>query len=415
MRNNAFLYFPKKGYSEFDAVAPLMLELSQKQNNCYTFIFDKAAIKIIEDSSIHKRIFIGLGKILYFVPKKISKVDLLNYISYVGVIFKFISTVLLLGLKFKDVYVLINWTTGTKNQSYKNDLLYKMIMLCVRCIGAKVYSFPGIQAPHTKSLLERLSPEGARRISKFEKLEKGKEIIPRKYTEDQIVFTEEHKKLLINTYGVTNKVYNIGIPRLYTAWQDHVKKYGLIDYRETLKELEIEETKNKIITILVTNPDYPWFKKNHDFYTLLREAIQSIRVHFPNEIILIKAKQSIFNTLQNHEILKSSDNVYLYKRSLASLSVYSLFCVSIAESSGIFDFLTTSVPVIEYSDYTDEYLELFSSINPWKGSPGFFIAHDVDKLTSFIRKIHDKEISSSNEELSKYYRHRKNLQLFAID
>jgi len=179
-----------------------------------------------------------------------------------------------------------------------------------------------------------------------------------------------------------------------------------------LKELEIKGEQSKAITILVTNPDYHWFKKSHDFYSLLKEAVETIKLFFPDKIIFVKAKPSLYNVFINHEIFKNNDKVYFYKKSLASLTESSLFCLSIHESSGIFDFLTTDVPVIEYSDYNNEYLKVFPAINPWKGTPGFFIADDVNRLKLLIKKIYDEEIIYSNKELSKYYKQKQDLKLF---
>ena len=165
---------------------------------------------------------------------------------------------------------------------------------------------------------------------------------------------------------------------------------------------------------MVTNPDYPWFKRDHNFFSLLEEAILSIRSFFPNEVILLKAKSEIFDAIQNYEALRKHSKVYLYDRSLASLSDHSIFCLSIAESSGIFDFLTAGVPVIEYSDYCDEYLEVSPEVNPWIGTPGFFVSHNVDDLRGLIKKMAAKKVSYSSADLCKYYMHKKNLRVLSI-
>jgi hypothetical protein len=327
---------------------------------------------------------------------------------------KFIAFLVLIGIKYQNKFVLINWPKRGKNQAFKHRLLHKIILFTARCIGARVYSFPGIQAPYTKAFLERTSAEGAKKISRFEKRLEGEGIISSPDRANKLVFTDEHKRYLHEMYGFEDNVHCIGIPRLFACWQNYRKKYGQIDYQRTLKEIGVASTNEKVITILVTNPDYPWFKRDHNFFSLLEEAILSIRSFFPNEVILLKAKSEIFDAIQNYEALRKHSKVYLYDRSLASLSDHSIFCLSIAESSGIFDFLTAGVPVIEYSDYCDEYLEVFPEVNPWIGTPGFFVSHNVDDLRGLIKKMAAKKVSYSSADLCKYYMHKKNLRVLSI-
>ena len=155
----------------------------------------------------------------------------------------------IIGLRFRhsSIYVLTRWRSKGKNQGLKNNLLLRLIIASVRIAGGKIYSVPGIQAPLTKPLLERLSPEGAKKMSKLEKRAKGQEIVVRQNDWDKIVFSDEHEQFLKSQSGVTNKIYNVGIPRLYSSWQAHVKRYGQIDYEETLKELKVPPSDKKVI------------------------------------------------------------------------------------------------------------------------------------------------------------------------
>ena len=125
------------------------------------------------------------------------------------------------------------------------------------------------------------------------------------------MFTDEHKRYLQEVCGFEGRVHAIGIPRLFASWQTYRKKYGQIDYQRTLSEIGLESTDEKVITILVTNPDYPWFKKDHNFFSLLEEAILSIRSYFPNEVILIKAKSEVFNAIQKYEAPRKHGNVHV--------------------------------------------------------------------------------------------------------
>ena len=236
------------------------------------------------------------------------------------------------------------------------------------------------------------------------------------------MFTDEHRRLLREVYGFKRNIHAIGLPRLYASWHNYRKEFGSIDFQKTLLEIGLKDTPAKCITILVTNPEYPWFKKDHDFYSMLEEAITSIRLFFPTEIIFLKTKPSpkdapfeISDLIKNYHSLNKHDNVYIYVRSLASLADNCIFCLSIAESSGIFDFLTAGIPVIEYSDYCEEYLQIFPKINPWAGTPGFFITHNVDDLRNLIRKVAAKKVRYSHIELCNHVLHRKNLQVLSID
>lgn len=417
MKNNIYIYIPKAVYSEFDSIAPFILELHKNNNKLYTFMFDNKILPHITSSHIHKKIFNEYTKVLNFFPKNRSKLFILDYFKQIICVAKFIAIMVILSIKYKNIHIFINWPSKGKNQSYKNNLLYRVIIFMSKIIGGNIYSFPGIQAPFTTPLLERLYGYGAEKISNFEKrAEKNiKKIIRTPETQDAIVYTEEHKNALINIYGIKNKIYKVGIPRLYPSWQDFLKKHGMIDYNSTLKALNIKEDNEKIITILVTVPDYDWHKEGHDFYSLLDEAIIVIKLYFPNKKIFIKAKPHLYEIFQNHEIFNKNNNVYFYKLSLASLTQRSLFCLCIQESSGIFDFLTTGIPVIEYSDYNDEYIKMYPGVNPWKGCPGFFMAHETSKLKYYVKKIYNKELFYYKEELINFYGHKKDLKSFGIE
>ena len=422
MKKIAHLYFPKAVYSEFDAIAPLLLELCQANGKVYTVVFDSHVIATIENSFLHKKIFQELGDFYDFSSGKNSKLRLLHSITQIFSIFRFIIFILSVGIKYQKKNVLFNWPAGGINQGFKHRFLYKIILFTARFIGSAVYSFPGIQAPYTKALFERFSAEGAKKMSKFEKRGKGEEIKPTINQTDKLVFTDEHRRLLREVNGFKKNIHTIGLPRLYASWQDYRKKYGAIDFQKTLSEIGLKNIPPKCITILVTNPEYPWFKKDHDFYSMLEEAVASIRLFFPNEIIFLKTKPSpkdapfeISDLIKNYQSMNKHDNVYIYVRSLASLADNSIFCLSIAESSGIFDFLTAGIPAIEYSDYCEEYLQIFPEINPWAGTPGFFIAHNVDDLRNLIRKVAAKKVRYSHNELCDHVLHRKNLQALSID
>ena len=71
--------------------------------------------------------------------------------------------------------------------------------------------------------------------------------------------------------------------------------------------------------------------------------------------------------------------------------------------------------MIEYSDYCNEYLEVFPEVNPWMGTPGFFVSHDVEELRALINKVAAKKVSYSNADLCKYYMHKKDLRVLSID
>ena len=277
-------------------------------------MFNNRIVPHISGSYIHAKIFNEYTKVLNFFPKYRSKLFLLDYFKQISCVVKFILTMVLLRIKYKNIHIIINWPFKGKNQSYKSNLLYKIIITTSKIIRGNIYSFPGIQAPYTTALFERVWGEGAEKISNFEKRIEGKQIIRSQNNLDKIVYTEEHKNAIINVYGIKNKIYNVGIPRLYPSWKDFLKKYGMIDYNKSLKELEIKGEQSKAITILVTNPDYPWFKKSHDFYSLLKEAVETIKLFFPDKIIFVKAKPSLYNVFINHEIFKNNDNVYFYKK-----------------------------------------------------------------------------------------------------
>ena len=163
MKKNAYVYFPKAVFSEIDAIAPLLLELCKLDGKVITVVFNARITPTIENSYLHKKIFYELCEFCDFSLKNIYRSRFFNSINQLISLAKFIALLVSIGIKYQNKFVLIDWPKRGKNQAFKHRVLHKIILFTVRCIGAKVYSFPGIQAPHTEAFLERTSAEGAKK------------------------------------------------------------------------------------------------------------------------------------------------------------------------------------------------------------------------------------------------------------
>ena len=123
---------------ELDAIAPFIVDLHKNNNRLYTFMFNNRTVPYIASSYIHEKIFNEYTKVLNFFPKYSSKLFLLDYSKKISCILKFIVTMVLFRIKYKNIHVFINWPYKGKNQSYKHNFLYRIIILTTKIIKGKL-------------------------------------------------------------------------------------------------------------------------------------------------------------------------------------------------------------------------------------------------------------------------------------
>ena len=225
---------------------------------------------------------------------------------------------------------------------------------------------PHIQAPLTRAFIVRFSDEAREKLPSWRK----------KFTPHSIkfmpnacywVFSKEHKDCLQNL-GCKSDITNVGHPKLSKLWRDAISQHLIEEVKASATFHDLDDS--KIITVLLTAPDYIWYPPNSSQKKALLKVIGCIRRNFPKNEIVLKSKPRYANyssTLLNEAGLGeglSSNN------SLPALASRSLFAVSINETSAIFDFLFAGVRVVEYADYSEDWL-MRLAIESLEGPAGF--------------------------------------------
>lgn len=390
------IYLPKNIFSEIDAILPFLVELHARDIELETIFFERSGYKEFLSSPLHQRVL-----------QRVSKITK-GFGAHPGIrIFRlllFALTVVRYRLKGRRITFFYN--NSKRGKSLVSDLHHQLVRQIISIGGGHHYVFPPIQAPFTTLFLRREDPKI---IGMRAALEGIKVPVQHKPTA-AIAYTEIHRKGLQDLRGWNCPIEVIGLPRLYQSWRNIIKVEALTDVVSTLKQLGLPPDTQSFITMLLTAPEFVWFRPDHGFFDLVAEAIDAVQNIFPDHPILLKAKPRYdTGAFIGKGKIKFGQNVHLCTASLAALASRTRVAISIHETSGVFDFLTQGVPVIEYADYAPAWTELFPIPSPWTGLPGFVVAESKNALISALKDIQHHKILADPERLATAIDHKINI------
>lgn len=288
-------------------------------------------------------------------------------------------------------------------KSAKERVMFKLLArLC------RVYQFPSLQLPATKDLLLRfekwksLQDIGVKKAGTFD-------LTPR----FPVICYLDAEKPYLRRADFPEPVA-IGIPRLYSSWMPFVKNFGGEQVALALKQIGLDPDLPRFGVVVLTNPSYHWFPNGDDDYpAMLQDIIEASRRHFSGMPILLKPKPNmrmLFERLLAERQLLGQD-VHLIDAGLAALASRAAWAATINESSGVFDFLCTNVPTIEYARYADHWLEITPAGSAWRTLPGLDYVESLEALDEAMgRAAGGKPSIDNRQRLAEFFRHRENLE-----
>ena len=413
--NTILLYFPKRVISEIDAISPLIVELKKKKASLYTIVFNPHIIDILSFSKLHKTVFYKFTKLIHVCPEKKpnKKKNILDLFSrtliYSYKIVFFFFLVIKLRLSGKKIFSIISWAKDSKNDGLKSRLLRKVVFFILKFNKIKDYQYPPIQIPPSANLLKRNVYPYRKMISHLEKRGEKPAFIQ---TSHFLSFSSDHKKDLRTILKFKGSISNIGVPRLYTEWTKFIKKEAKNDYLSEAKRLKIKKPGRDIITIILTNPAFPWFNSKQDCFSLVKKCIKNIRKVYPKNTIILKAKQNCVSEFKENINLDLDSNLFFSDICLTSLASVSIFAVSIHESSGAFDFISKGKVAIDFCNYSVGWKKIFPEKNNHINIPGIYLAESDRVLVKLVKKIKNKELKLSVASVKKYFNHNTKLDVF---
>ncbi len=404
---NSLIYIPKWIFSEVDAFIPVVLELGKSYQDMVTidvFWLNERCFNEVKMSSIHRSIFNKYTNEYLLFPNRKKILTVEKILSFL----KFLSIVILRKLTRKKivfVYFSPNHGINSKIQNY------------VMRVFGEVYRFPGIQAPMNSEYLERVYSDSDEYIKAW----RGTRTKPQKLKVDnnEIYFIKDTVDWIHKNYSHTIEHKIIGIPRLYNSWQHYIKNESDRYIEEILIQNKLPKKTKDIILILLTEPNCPWFHDKEDFSQMLKNVLITIRKNFPSNPIFLKTKPRfknhvnlpIFNDLSLLSFGLS--DVYYYWGGASALASRTKVAISINETSTIFEFISTEVPVIEYARYNDDWISFQPKLTVWRGMPGFHIAESLGDLNTLVEDVALGNIKGVPcDEIINFFDAKKDLSVF---
>jgi hypothetical protein len=417
MRKTCLIYLPKHIFSEVDAFAPVIAELGENhadEIDIDILWWSETSWQETSMSAYHVALFEEFTRShhLYHRRNRFSKLRKLRGFSRLTTLLA-----MLLGL------MRVLWLLAVRVLRYRRLVIVsgrrgtldeRLLRHMFEMVGT-VLSFPGIQAPLLRPYLTRYNPDMQDAWEAFQ----GHRSAPYNAQDTGIHFVQETTQWLADHFGKDPDTYHlIGFPRLFLGWHKQCHSVGERVLQDILVERGLAGDTPEILTVLLTAPDYIWFREGESFFQHLDAVVFGLRSVFPDTPIFLKAKPRYLIT--GVEALRELDQrytsvgqVYQCWTALSVLAIRTRVAVSIHETTGVFDFLAASVPVLEYGRYNDDWVGLVPGKSPWVGLPGFRLVETAAELDAQLRAVMDGEfVGAEPEALASAIGHRQDLSVF---
>lgn len=396
------IYIPKNIFSEIDAILPLLTVLSQRGVKLETVFFEKQSYNEVSTSPMHMRLLDKHTRMSSLFSVKGG------FLARLAAMLRFAGIAAAHRLSGRSLTVIYNSPTN-KFRLSKNYLWKTAMRSVISLLGGKIVSFPSIQAPQTELFLRREEPDVLQRRAKLEGISPATPPAP----DHALAYTSLQRDGLRKNRGWACPITIIGLPRLYRGWTDALRTEAERDVEDMLRTNGLDPATPRFATILLTYPMFPWYKSPNSFYELVDQAIEHIQKVCPGLPIFMKAKPRYDEkTLFGPDKIRRRPGLYITSCALAALATRSQFAISIHETSGVFDFLTQGVPVIEYADYAPAWREIFPTPSPWVGLPGFRLAESGDELNAALVDVLEGRQRAEPARLAEVIGHKEDLSFF---
>lgn len=356
---------PKRSIGALDAFLPLVVRLARREGDdirLHTVILNEAIGQFVESSTFHADTLRACTNVIHLDAgrgkRRTSKVW--KFFRLVGLLVRWRLAgrrlIVLAAIPGKDT----------------NDRLLKALL---GTFGTLIW-FPVNQIGFTPEFIQRFTDQSWSTLNKF-KAKAGK--LTRSDAALAVCYRDAELPLMRDQFVERTRFSVIGTPRLFAEWIKYVEERSPAFLQAELQQLGMDATGLQIATIVVAGTDFFWFEKPEASYLLVDEVIDAVRAHFPDLPILIKVKPQHVDYYAQR-LRPGRSNVSLTTLGLAVLAVHSRVAFGMQETSGIFDFLIFGVPVIEYGQYSQAWLQMCPAGSAYRHYPGVTHVRDSNAL-----------------------------------
>ena len=215
-----------------------------------------------------------------------------------------------------------------------------------------------------------------------------------------------HTEYLYAQKSGRRNIHQIGFPRFYDAWHNHIESLTHSIIPRELPELFVESSSNKPILLLLSSVVSNVFEKE-ELYEWFTEVVSVIKTIFPSSWILVKPHPmqrqehlSYLRSLINHE------KIIFTKLHCGLLASITRLTIS-SSSSAILDILIMKKPVILHQKFTKHWLKR----HPEKSSYLILGISHSENREQLKHTIKDIEKGHSIPDIRNILRHQENLSV----
>lgn len=379
----AILFVPRPNFGQIDAYIPIAAEIARSNDpnlRHVTIVIDKAASRALAFSDFHLEIISKAGPVY----------DLTNIDTFSAKLSKLVKGVSLLLLMFR---ISLAHKKVTILYSHTPQTIADKITYFVFSMFGKIKAFPSIMGHKNHGYFNRLNPE---LYAKAFFIDTGRQPQKGLSHKREICYFSSEVKYIEKLHPQT-ETFCVGHPRLLPSWLDNKHYFAEKYIQAEFQRVRLDPNTTDIAVVICTNPEYFWAENLNTYFEMLDEIISSIRKFHPKLFIFLSIKNKFIHSMDMFEgAINKWDNVVISHVANVTLSVRAKLCVSLFESSALFEYVYSNVPCIEYSKYSSEWQELYGDKSIWDPETVILFANNINELNEHISSSYS--IGSKNKK-----------------
>ena len=349
MKNKCYVFFPPMQYIAVDAAIPLIVTLASKQWKIYSVFYSLQKEKPYYTSTYMDI----LKKHSELIDLKMTKIKslhgLFRFGCYTGFLIKVLFSAnvrLITFLPAKNILDKLLKICGTFKRSY-----------CLSKVSAPIhkeyYEAYFVRALNDQNIRQNIFGKKAGEFPAYRK----KDYI------GKCLIHSDYEKSMADIVGYPDDRIIIGYPKIFSTWLDFVSTY------EVRWSNQLLDNKQEFITILLLSKQVYLYEPNDSVDVLLREAIKTLRIHYKDDLIVIKNKPRAGVTSNDWVVdyvqSLNDENIIISSIPTPFLAENSKLMVMMGDTTACFDFIIREVPSIEHARYSEDTLQWYPDISCW--------------------------------------------------
>jgi len=349
MQKKCYFFFPYRQYITIDAVVPLIVTLEKKGWKVYSVFYS-----LQEEKQYYTSVYMDI------LDKHSELVDLkLTRLKSMHGVFQFAGFVFFLTKIF--------FVPGVRMVTFLpvKDIIGKFLKMLGKFKSA--YCISKIPAPIHKEYYESYFVRGLNdqniRQNVFGKKPGNHPVYKKKDYIGKYLIHSDYESDMADIVGYPDDRLIIGYPKMFSTWFDYVSTYEVKWSNQLLAK------KQPFITILLLSKLAYLYNPDDSVDVLLNEAIKTLRIHYKDDLIVIKDKPRAGVTssdwVADYVKLLNDENIILSSIPTPFLAENSKLMIMMGDTTACFDFIIREVPSIEHARYSEDTLKWYPDISCW--------------------------------------------------